>query len=71
MSARVDSDDQAWVKARADEEEIEYPDFIRRMVAFARLHMPIGWTKPVEPAPPATQGVEGPTDEEETDAGPE
>ena len=52
FSARVDTEDFDWVKAQAEREGAKYPDFARRTVAFAHLHMPFGWTKPELPPEP-------------------
>lgn len=48
FSARVDEADDAWVRSRAAAEDTDFATFARRILTFARLTMPKGWTPPEE-----------------------
>lgn len=55
LSVRIDPDQQQWFDERAAADEIKPADLGRRIVEYARRHMPPGWL----PIPPTTQEVEG------------
>lgn len=58
LAGRVDEADKDWVEAQAERESVGQPEFFRRVVSFARLHMPEGWTKPAPETPAPTQETE-------------
>ncbi len=51
FSARVDSVDDTWVRTQAAAENTDFATFARRVLTFARLTMPTGWTPPEEKIP--------------------
>jgi len=44
----VDAEDVTWAEQQARKEGIPYADFVRRVVSFSRMNMPLGWEKPDE-----------------------
>lgn len=32
-----------WLETRARDEGVPYPEFVRRAITYARLHLPVGW----------------------------
>lgn len=48
FAARVDAEDVTWAEQQARKEGIPYADFVRRVVSFSRMNMPLGWEKPDE-----------------------
>lgn len=50
LAARVDESLMTWINSRCEAEQVTFPDFVRRVVAYSHLHMPEGWVPPTEEA---------------------
>lgn len=46
LAARVDHPHMEWIEERCESEAVNFPDFVRRVIAYAHLNMPEGWTPP-------------------------
>lgn len=59
LAARVDREDAEWVVRQALVEGLSHADFIRRLVCYARLNMPVGWHSSEDVEADSESGVSG------------
>lgn len=64
FSVRADETDVKWVQERAAQENTPYPDFARRILAFARHTMPTGWLPPEANSSISGEAVDAPSTKE-------